>query len=62
VNGSGNKGKDTKTAGVIQVADFLGDGAVAIEKNGGAQRGLLRHAAPGSNLARVLQPLRPCRQ
>ena len=37
VNGGRDKGKHTKTAGMIQVAHFLGDGPVAIQKNGGAQ-------------------------
>ncbi len=36
-DGTRDKGKHTKTAGVIQVAHFLGDGPVAIQKNGGAQ-------------------------
>ncbi len=34
VNGSRDKGKQTKTADVIQVAHFLDDCAVAIEENG----------------------------
>jgi hypothetical protein len=31
---------------VIQVPDFFGDGAIAIEKNGGAECGCFRQDAP----------------
>ena len=34
-DGRRRKGKHIKTRNVIQVADFFGDGAIAIEKNGG---------------------------
>jgi hypothetical protein len=40
-------------AGIIQVADFFGDGAVPIEKNGGAQQYGLRQNAPPRRLART---------
>ena len=43
-NGARGKGKHTKSAGVIQVADFFGDGAVAIEKDGGTQERGLRQS------------------
>jgi hypothetical protein len=36
-DGFGDTWQDTKSADVIQVADFFGDGAVAIEKNGRAK-------------------------
>jgi hypothetical protein len=32
-NRSGGEGKHIKLAGIIQVADFFGDGAVAIEED-----------------------------
>jgi hypothetical protein len=35
-NGCGSEGKHTKLGGIIQVADFFGDRAVAVEKNGRA--------------------------
>jgi hypothetical protein len=35
-NGCGGEGKHTKLGGIIQVADFFGDSAVAVEKNGRA--------------------------
>jgi hypothetical protein len=46
-DGGGGEGKDTQTAGVIQVADFFAQGAVAIEKHCGArlQRDV-NHAKP----------------
>ena len=38
--------QDTKTADVIQVADFFGNGAVTIEKNGGAENAGFSQDAP----------------
>ena len=52
-NGGGGEGKHTKLAGIIQVADFFGDGAVAIEKNGGTQQCGLRQNAPPRRRART---------
>ena len=42
------EGKHTKTAGMIQVANFLRDGSVTIQKNGGARGAGIRHAVPRS--------------
>lgn len=42
----GDTRQDTKSAGVIQVADFLGNGAVAVEKNGRAERADFRQGSP----------------
>ena len=38
--------QNTKSADVIQVADFFGDGAVTIEKNGRTERAGFRQDAP----------------
>jgi len=38
--------QDTKPADMIQVADFFGNGAVAIEKNSRAERAGFRQGAP----------------
>jgi hypothetical protein len=43
---AGGPREHTKTAGVIQVPDLLGDGSVAVEEDRWAQRGALKHAAP----------------
>jgi acetolactate synthase regulatory subunit len=47
-NRIGHSRQDTKSADMIQVADFLGDGAVAIEKNGGTEGDGFRQGAPRS--------------
>src|ERR1700716_3984937 len=52
-NGIGGEGKHTKLADIIQVADFFGDGAVAIEKNGRARQRGLRQDPPPRTLART---------
>jgi hypothetical protein len=60
-NGVSNTRQDTKSADVIQVADFFGNGAVAIEKNCGAERAGFRQDAPPplkSSVARRLRRLR----
>src|SRR5437899_6971279 len=53
-NGRGCKRKHTKTVEMIQVADFFGDGAIAIEENGGAAGGGVRQKSPrkGASAAR----------
>ena len=53
------KRKHTKTVEMIQVADFLGDGAVAIEEDGGAAGGGIRQKAPPRVL--IARPIRPWR-
>jgi len=45
-DGLGRKRKHTKTVEMIQVADFFGDGAVAIEEDGRAAGGGIRQKAP----------------
>jgi hypothetical protein len=45
-NGIRNKGKHTKSAHMIQVTNFFGDGAVAIDEDGGTPCGWLRQGAP----------------
>src|SRR5579859_246210 len=45
-NRIGDMGQNTKSADVIQVADFFGNGAIAIEKNGGTERTGFRQDAP----------------
>jgi hypothetical protein len=40
-----------KTVDVIQVADFFGDGSIAIEKNGGTQRRSFSQKPPPLNEA-----------
>jgi hypothetical protein len=45
-NRIGDMRQDTKSADVIQVADFFGDGAVAIEKNGGVESAGFRQDVP----------------
>ncbi len=54
--------QDTKSADVIQVADFFGDGAVAIEENGGAERAGVRQGAPPSTKSNVARRLRRRRE
>ena len=59
-DGRGCKRKHTKTVEMIQVADFFGDGAVAIEEDSGAAGGRIRQKAPrkGSIASRI----RPSRE
>jgi hypothetical protein len=45
-NGSRDKGKHTKSAHMIQVTNFFGDGAVAIDEDAGTQCSWLRQGAP----------------
>jgi hypothetical protein len=56
-NGISNTRQDTKSADVIQVADFFGNGAVAIEKNRGAEYADVRQNAPPSTISTVARPL-----
>jgi len=55
-NGARGEGKHTKLAGIIQVANFFGDGAVAIEKDGGTQERGLRQSAPPRRRATIARP------
>jgi hypothetical protein len=55
-NGARGEGKHTKLAGIIQVADFFGDGAVAIEKDGGTPERGLRQSAPPRRRATIPRP------
>ena len=55
-NGARGEGKHTKLAGIIQVADFFGDGAVAIEKHSGTQERGLRQSAPPRKRATIARP------
>ena len=50
--------QDTKSADMIQVADFFANGAVAIEKNRGAEWAGFRQDAPPSTKSTVARPLR----
>jgi hypothetical protein len=61
-NGISNTGQDTKSAEVIQVADFFGNGAVAIEKNCGAESAGFRQDAPPSMKSSVARRLRRRRE
>jgi hypothetical protein len=61
-NRIGNMRQDTKSADVIQVADFFGDGAVAIEKNGGAESAGFRQDAPPSTKSSAARRLRRRRE
>jgi hypothetical protein len=45
-NGSRGKGKHTKSAHMIQVTNLFGDGAVAIDEDGGTACSWLRQGAP----------------
>jgi hypothetical protein len=45
-NGSPDKGKHTKSVHMIQVTNFFGDGAVAIDEDGGTPCSWLRQGAP----------------
>jgi hypothetical protein len=56
-DGSRDKGKHTKSAGMIQVAHFFGDGAIAVEKDGGTPAGRFRQDAPRK--ARVAPKIPP---
>jgi hypothetical protein len=47
---------------MIQVADFFGDGAVAVEKNGGTKKCGVRQDAPPEARARMLPRLRRRRE
>jgi hypothetical protein len=58
-NGLGRKWKHTKTVKMIQVADFFGDGAIAIEEDGRAAGGGIRQRAP--RLALTAARIRPWR-
>ena len=57
-NGLRDMRQDTKSADVIQVADFFGDGAVAIEKNGWSERAGFKQGAPRSMKSTVARLLR----
>src|ERR1700674_4715010 len=59
---SRSKWKHTKSADMIQVADFLRDRAVAIEEDSGTQRVLITHAVPRWKRAKVLPQLPPSRE
>ena len=61
-DGSRNKVKHTKTAGVIQVANFFSNGAITIKENGRAQAGWISHATPGPKRAMDVPQLQPCQQ
>jgi len=61
-NGISNMRQDTKSADVIQVADFFGNGAVAIEKNCGAESAGFRQDAPPSMKSSVARRLRRSRE
>jgi hypothetical protein len=50
--------QDTKSADVIQVADFFGNGAVTVEKNGGLKSTGLRQGAPPATKSSDARPLR----
>jgi hypothetical protein len=61
-NGLRDMRQDTKSADVIQVADFFGDCAVAIEKNSWSERAGFRQGAPRSmksTVARLLRQRQP---
>jgi hypothetical protein len=45
-NGSRDKGKHIKSADMIQVTNFFGDGAVPIDEDGGTPCGWLKQGAP----------------
>jgi len=63
-DGRGGKGKHTKTADVIQVTDFFGDGSVAIEEDGGTKGGSFSQTPPPqseANQSRLFRPLRDAR-
>ena len=45
-NGRSRKWKDAKAAEMVEVADFIGDGAVAIEEDSGAEGTGLRQRTP----------------
>ena len=51
-DGRGDKGKHTKTADVIQVTDFFGDGSVAIEEDGWAKGCGFSQKPPPQNATR----------
>ena len=51
--GTGREGKQIKLAELIQVADFFGDGAVAIEEDGWPEEDRIRQGAPRWRLARI---------
>jgi hypothetical protein len=57
-----NVRQDTKSADVIQVTDFFGDSAVAIEKNAGAESSGFRQGAPPSKRSTVARRLRRHRE
>jgi hypothetical protein len=59
-DGRCDQGKQTKTADVIQVTDFFGDGSVAIEEDGRTKRCNFSQKPPpqsGASLAPLLRPL-----
>jgi hypothetical protein len=61
-NGISNTRQDTKSADVIHVADFFGNGAVAIEKNCGAASTGIRQDAPPPMKSSVARRLRRRRE
>jgi len=61
-NGISNTRQDTKSAHVIQVADFFGYGAVAIEKNCRAEGAGIRQDAPPPMKSTVARRLRRRRE
>jgi hypothetical protein len=58
-NSSRDKGKHTKTAGILQVTNFFGDRSVAVEKNRRTRRGGFRQSAPPPTRAKNARQLRP---
>jgi hypothetical protein len=57
-NGLRDMRQDTKSADMIQVADFFGDSTVAIEKNSWPERAGFRQGAPRSMKSTVARLLR----
>lgn len=49
--------QQSEPADVIQIADFFGDSAVAVEENGGPQRAGVRQGAPPAKKSTALQRL-----
>lgn len=57
-NGIRDTRQDTKSAYMIQVADFIANGSVAIEKNRGPRWAGFRQDAPPSTKSIAARPLR----
>ena len=61
-NGSGGEGKEAKAGDVVEIADFIGDGAVAVEEDRRPERTRVRQKPPPRQRGEGGQQTRPFRE